>query len=264
MEFISKLYSLQHHYWPSKIWTSQCLNQHPITDQGTNQPRQNQISTSRITMHSPCQLPRLTWRKTKVSTHQWHIFMIYIMIWICISSKVFFFFNENKSGNIVGLNASMFVNLWSIENVESTANTRDSLYLDAEQTTSHECPALMVYLIDSFTYGSDWDPSTERLTKVGLLKCYNQLVKSLPETLQQNICLQIIPLSTIMETMEKGSNMQTLQSICFSVFSMCRWNLAHSILGRHLTGFGPAAAAEAFLRKKEVCCGDSWVIDTEI
>lgn len=110
----------------------------------------------------------------------------------------------------------------------------------------------MVYLIDSFTYGSDWDPNVERLTKVGLLKCYNQLVKSLPETLQQNISLQIIPLSTILETMEKGFNMQTLQSICFSVFSMCRWNLAHSILGRHLTGFGPAAAAEIFLRKKEV------------
>lgn len=137
------------------------------------------------------------------------------------------------------------------ENVETPGNARDSLYLDAEQTTSQECPALMVYLIDSFTYGSDWDPSVERLTKVGLLKCYNQLVKSLPETLQQNISLQIIPLSTILETMEKGFNMQTLQSICFSVFSMCRWNLAHSILGRHLTGFGPAAAAEIFLRKKE-------------
>lgn len=141
---------------------------------------------------------------------------------------------------------------WFTENVETPGNARDSLYLDAEQTTSQECPALMVYLIDSFTYGSDWDPSVERLTKVGLLKCYNQLVKSLPETLQQNISLQIIPLSTILETMEKGFNMQTLQSICFSVFSMCRWNLAHSILGRHLTGFGPAAAAEIFLRKKEV------------
>jgi mediator of RNA polymerase II transcription subunit 13 len=111
----------------------------------------------------------------------------------------------------------------------------------------------MVYLIDSFTYGSDWDPSVERLTKVGLLKCYNQLVKSLPENLQQNISLQIIPLSTILESTEKGSNMHTLQSISFSVFSMCRWNLAHTITGRHLTGFGPAAAGEIFLRKKEVC-----------
>ena len=96
MELIFKLYSLQHHYWPSKIWTSRCLNQHPITDQGTNQPRQNQISTSRITIHSPCQLRRLTWRKTKVNTHQWHIFMIFVMIWICISSKVFFFFMKTK------------------------------------------------------------------------------------------------------------------------------------------------------------------------
>ena len=56
----------------------------------------------------------------------------------------------------------------------------------------------------------------------------------------------------MLDSAEKGCNIQQLKSISFSVFTTCRWNLSHTILGRSLTGFGPAAAAELFLKKKEV------------
>lgn len=141
---------------------------------------------------------------------------------------------------------------WFIENVEIFGNIRDSLYLDAEQIISQECFALMVYLIDFFTYGFDWDFSVERFIKVGFFKCYNQLVKFLFEIFQQNISFQIIFFSIILETMEKGFNMQILQFICFFVFFMCRWNLAYFILGRYFIGFGFVVVAEIFFRKKEV------------
>lgn len=53
-----------------------------------------------------------------------------------------------------------------------------------------------------------------------------------------------------MENTEQGSNFQLLKSISFSVFTTCRWNLSHSILGKSLTGFGPAAASQVYLNKK--------------
>ena len=63
---------------------------------------------------------------------------------------------------------------------------------------------------------------------------------------------QIVPLKTIMNVTEKGSNFQQLKSLCFSVFSMCRWNLNHNVVGKSLTGFGPASSADKLIRKKEV------------
>jgi len=55
-----------------------------------------------------------------------------------------------------------------------------------------------------------------------------------------------------LECTEGGCNIQQLKAISFSVFTTCRWNSSHTVIGRSLTGFGPAAAAELFLKKKEV------------
>ncbi|KAK3084678.1 hypothetical protein FSP39_017312 [Pinctada imbricata] len=128
---------------------------------------------------------------------------------------------------------------------------KDGSLLDLEQEENQKSPALMIYLVDPFTYSSDWSPDLDRLTKIGLLRCYQQLVKALPEHMQSNVSLQILPLATILESTEKGSNSNLLKSISFSIFSTCRWNLTHTVVGKNLTGFGPAAAAEVFLRKKE-------------
>lgn len=65
-------------------------------------------------------------------------------------------------------------------------------------------------------------------------------------------CFQVVPLKTILDHQESSAQHQALKSLAFSVFTSCRWNLTHSIVGRSMTGFGPAAGAELFLKNKVV------------
>lgn len=71
------------------------------------------------------------------------------------------------------------------------------------------------------------------------------------ETSYDSFFLQIIPVQTIIDARESNKQFQLLKNIAFSVFTSCRWNLSHSVLGRSLTGFGPAAAADVHLKRKE-------------
>ncbi|XP_046361472.2 mediator of RNA polymerase II transcription subunit 13-like isoform X2 [Haliotis rufescens] len=130
------------------------------------------------------------------------------------------------------------------------SSQKDGGQHDLDTDDNNHCPAVVVYLIDPFTYGNAWDDDS-RLAMVGLLRCYHQMVQSLPENLQNNMCLQVVPLKTILGYKESNTQFQTLKSVAFSVFTNCRWNLTHTIMGRPLTGFGSAAAAEQFLKKKE-------------
>jgi len=63
------------------------------------------------------------------------------------------------------------------------------------------------------------------------------------------VLFQIIPVQTIIDTKDRLDQFQLLKNIAFSVYTSCRLNITHSVLGRSLTGFGPAAGAEAFLKK---------------
>ncbi|CAL1546108.1 unnamed protein product [Lymnaea stagnalis] len=110
-----------------------------------------------------------------------------------------------------------------------------------------EAPGIVVYLVDPFSYGQDGE-TISRLAMIGLLRCYQQM--ALPEHLANNLSLQLVPLRTILEHKDSANKLQTLKSVAFSVFTSCKWNLGHSIMGRSLTGFGPAAAAEQYLKRK--------------
>ncbi|GFR59275.1 mediator of RNA polymerase II transcription subunit 13, partial [Elysia marginata] len=116
-----------------------------------------------------------------------------------------------------------------------------------------DAPGIVIYLVDPFSYGHEGGDagtgSISRLAMVGLLKCYQQMM--LPDHLANNLSLQLVPLRTILEHKETATKLQTLKSIAFSVFTSCKWNLSHAITGRPLTGFGPAAAAEHYLKRKE-------------
>ncbi|XP_055863166.1 mediator of RNA polymerase II transcription subunit 13-like isoform X2 [Biomphalaria glabrata] len=117
----------------------------------------------------------------------------------------------------------------------------------AGEDTNTEAPGIVVYLVDPFSYGQDGE-SVSRLAMIGLLRCYQQM--ALPEHLANNLSLQLVPLRTILEHKDSANKLQTLKSIAFSVFTSCKWNIGYSIMGRSLTGFGPAAAAEQFLKRK--------------
>lgn len=122
-----------------------------------------------------------------------------------------------------------------------------------EQDDESQAPSLVIYMVDPFSYCSD-NPDTIRLSTIGLLRCYAQMLRELPENMQNNINLQIIPLESILEqTAEENHCKQTdrLKSLAFSVFAQCRRTLIHQSTVKSLTGFGPAAAAELFLKAKD-------------
>ena len=76
------------------------------------------------------------------------------------------------------------------QNSESS-NFKDASLHENDREKPDECPALVVYIIDPFTYGQNSENEFDRLIKIGLLRCYLQLVKSLPDQLKQNINLQV-------------------------------------------------------------------------
>ena len=65
---------------------------------------------------------------------------------------------------------------------------------------------------------------------------------------------QVIPLQTILDFHEHRES-QFIKQLCMSVYTQCRRTVPHQILGRSLTGFGPAATAEEILKtdKNLVC-----------
>ena len=65
---------------------------------------------------------------------------------------------------------------------------------------------------------------------------------------------QVIPLQTILDFHEHRES-QYIKQLCMSVYTQCRRTVPHQILGRSLTGFGPAAQAEEMLKtdKNLVC-----------
>ncbi|KAH9525637.1 Mediator of RNA polymerase II transcription subunit 13-like [Bulinus truncatus] len=133
---------------------------------------------------------------------------------------------------------------------DTSSQQKDSQHEGSEGTgeeNNTEAPGIVVYLVDPFSYGQDGD-SISRLAMIGLLRCYQQM--ALPEHLANNLSLQLVPLRTILEHKDSANKLQTLKSIAFSVFTSCKWNIGYSIMGRSLTGFGPAAAAEQFLKRK--------------
>uniref|UniRef100_T1IJV1 Mediator of RNA polymerase II transcription subunit 13 n=1 Tax=Strigamia maritima TaxID=126957 RepID=T1IJV1_STRMM len=122
-----------------------------------------------------------------------------------------------------------------------------------EQDDESQVPAVVVYMVDPFTYWSD-HPEVHRLATLGLVRCYLQVIRCLPENIQNNIHLQIVPLESILEhTQNEGSGKQLdhLKALAFSVFSQCRRILIHQAAVKSLTGFGSAATAEAFLKTKD-------------
>ncbi|CAG0914144.1 unnamed protein product [Notodromas monacha] len=133
-------------------------------------------------------------------------------------------------------------------------------------------PALVIYLIDPFTYACQ-EPELYKLISLGLLRCFHMIQSALAEAkhdMRENIFLQVVPLETIVLMMDHGiggfqeedgglptlspswvraaSALPNFKSLAFSVFSQCRMMLNHTQTVKSLTGFGPAASADTFLK----------------
>ena len=114
-------------------------------------------------------------------------------------------------------------------------------------------PHVVIYMIEPFTY-TNLDEDTYRVSCLGLLRCYLTMVEALPENLRNNINLQVISLDSILQSGKdslKSTRYDQLKSLAFSVFNQCRKVLVHQPISKSLTGFGPAASLEGFLKSKD-------------
>lgn len=112
-------------------------------------------------------------------------------------------------------------------------------------------PALVVYLVEPFTLGSS-DPEVLRVATLGLHRCFSQLLECLPEPLQSNTHVQILSLDSILggggRTLEGLRRQEQLRAHALSVFYQCARLITHQSNVKSLTGFGPAAAQDDFLK----------------
>lgn len=102
--------------------------------------------------------------------------------------------------------------------------------------------------------GSD-SVDLQRLSLLALLRCFMNVLSSVPENIRSNISVQIISLESIVElgkARESNRHNDHMRSLALSVFSQCRRLLVHTSNVKSLTGFGTAALADLFLKSKDV------------
>lgn len=59
-----------------------------------------------------------------------------------------------------------------------------------DSTEASGAPAIVVYLVEPFTYGEHWRDCS-RLATLGLLRSYNEMHADLPPSLQPQVHLQV-------------------------------------------------------------------------
>lgn len=122
-----------------------------------------------------------------------------------------------------------------------------------EEDTS-EPPAIVVYLVDPFTMGSD-DADLQRLACLGLLRCFTAVLAALPDNIRNNISVQLISLESVVDlgnTRDRARHNDHMRAQAFSVYSQSRKMLSHVSNVKALTGFGTAAMSDLFLKNKDV------------
>ncbi|EFX71474.1 hypothetical protein DAPPUDRAFT_60138 [Daphnia pulex] len=114
-------------------------------------------------------------------------------------------------------------------------------------------PSIVIYIVDPFSFGSD-NLDLGRLTALGLLRCYHQMLSLLSETVQLNVSLQLISADAILQLgkdLTGASRYDSLRSLALNVFSQCKKLISQPSNVKSLTGFGPAAASDTFLKAKD-------------
>lgn len=114
-------------------------------------------------------------------------------------------------------------------------------------------PCIVIYVVDPFSSGYD-SQDDKRITCLALLRCYSNILASIPESVRSNINFQIISMESIMELGHSRDRIRfsdEMRCLALSIFSQCRRHIAHNANVKSLTGFGTAANMEIFLKNKD-------------
>lgn len=114
-------------------------------------------------------------------------------------------------------------------------------------------PHIVLYIVEPFTSGTD-STSLERFACLSLLKYYSNVLNEVPESIRQNISVQIVSQESILEL---GRNRDItrwsdhMRNLALNVFTQSHRYLSHAHSVKSLTGFGTAANAETFMKTKD-------------
>ncbi|KAK5641736.1 hypothetical protein RI129_010283 [Pyrocoelia pectoralis] len=123
----------------------------------------------------------------------------------------------------------------------------------AHDEDERQAPSVIIYMVEPFSFGCD-QTDLQRLACLALLRCFQSVLLSVPETIRSNISVQIISQESIMElskSRDRSRHSDHMRALALSVFSQCRRLLIHTCNVKSLTGFGPAASADLFLKNKD-------------
>ncbi|MGH0154281.1 UNVERIFIED_CONTAM: hypothetical protein FKN15_060300 [Acipenser sinensis] len=141
------------------------------------------------------------------------------------------------------------------ESQESSAEReRIGIPTEPESADSHaHPPSIVVYVVDPFQSEAAEEAEPGSVWLLGLLRCYTDILQSLPDTLKPALVLQLVPCQYLLQPVkdERSHYIQHLRSLAFSTYSQCRRLLPTQIHIKSLTGFGPAATIDTVLKNTE-------------
>uniref|UniRef100_A0A8C2ZEV3 Mediator of RNA polymerase II transcription subunit 13 n=1 Tax=Cyclopterus lumpus TaxID=8103 RepID=A0A8C2ZEV3_CYCLU len=110
-------------------------------------------------------------------------------------------------------------------------------------------PAIVIYIVDAFL--SSMEASSIWL--LGLLRCYTEMLQTLPETMRPALVLQVVPCQYLLQPASGESHfyLQHLRSLSFSCYSQCRRLMPRHTHIKSLTGFGPVSTVNSVLKSPE-------------
>lgn len=157
--------------------------------------------------------------------------------------------SEIQAPNINTDQMSQFKSQALINSTTSHGNYDDTANIEDE---TNRQTGIVIYLIDPFSSPSM--PSNLRtVAMIGLFKCYSMLLDQLPEGVRRICQVQLISLDSIVSHSRPISNLSRvdqLKSLSMNVYSQCRKIMTNQVTAKTMTGFGPAAALEAFFKTK--------------
>uniref|UniRef100_A0A336LMU5 Mediator of RNA polymerase II transcription subunit 13 n=1 Tax=Culicoides sonorensis TaxID=179676 RepID=A0A336LMU5_CULSO len=131
-------------------------------------------------------------------------------------------------------------------------HTAEPLSHHQDNTTGNP-PHIVIYLVEPFTCGSD-SSELQRLACLSLLRCYSNILSSVPDSIKANISVQIISQESIIELGRSRNKIRFsdhMRYLALSIFSQSRRMMMHTNNIKSLTGFGTAAGVEEFLKHKD-------------
>ncbi|XP_041816077.1 mediator of RNA polymerase II transcription subunit 13-like isoform X3 [Chelmon rostratus] len=152
------------------------------------------------------------------------------------------------------------------ENPELTSEqSRIGIPTVADSVDSHaNPPAIVIYIVDAFlsssgarNEGGEEEEGDEveagSIWLLGLLRCYTEMLQTLPETMRPALVLQVVPCQYLLQPASGESHLylQHLRSLAFSCYSQCRRLLPQQTHIKSLTGFGPVSTVNSVLKSPE-------------